>query len=252
MNKLTRPIIGITTFDENERGHYHLASTYVEAVRGCGGLPVLLPPGTDEGAAILEFVDGLIFSGGGDLDPTTYNGSMHPAISDVNLHRDTFELTLSQLALNTDIPILGICRGIAVLAVASGGTLVPHIPDEFGDIIAHTGESGQTVEHQVQIEPNSRLASIIRATEVKVVSGHHQSVRYVPPGWDISARAIDGVIEALEHEHHPWAIALQWHPEMAIHDPKQQRIFQSLIEAARLRSKNKRELATSKSLLLPI
>jgi putative glutamine amidotransferase len=237
MNKLTRPpVIGITTFDQNEHGHYHLASAYVDAVRSSGGLPILLPPDAEEGAAILEVVDGLIFSGGGDLDPVTYDGSLHPTISTVDPKRDTFELTLAQLALNTDIPLLGICRGIGVMSVASGGTLVPHIPEKFGEVVMHTGGPTQTVEHPVQIEPESRLASVLGATVVTVVSWHHQAVCSVPSGWRVSARTADAVIEALEHEQHPWAIALQWHPELAINDPPQQRIFQSLVEAARIRN----------------
>jgi putative glutamine amidotransferase len=238
---MPRPqVIGITTFDQNEQGHYHLASTYVEAVRLAGGLPVLLPPDEPDSAAILEFVDGLIFSGGGDLDPATYNGSVHPTISMVDPKRDAFELTLARLALKTDIPVLGICRGIGVLSVASGGSMVTHIPDEFGEVVAHTGES--SVKHLVRIEPQSRLAQVVKATEVIVVSQHHQSVRTVPPGCRVAAYALDGVIEALEHEHHPWAIALQWHPELAIDDIIQQRIFHALVEAVRDRkimSKNK-------------
>lgn len=234
MNKFTRPTIGITTFDQNEQGHYHVNSTNVEAVRRSGGLPVLLPPGEPtEAAEILEVVDGLILTGGGDLNPATYNGSMHPAISDVDDKRDAFELTLARLALSSDIPILGNCRGILVMNVATGGSLVAHIPDEFGEVVAHTGESSQSAKHQVQIEPQSRLASIMQATEATVVSMHHQAVRTVPSQWRVAACAKDGVIEALEHEYHPWAIALQWHPEMAIDDPLQQRIFRSLVEAAR-------------------
>jgi putative glutamine amidotransferase len=240
---MARPhIIGITTFDHNEHGHYHLASASVEAVRSSGGLPVLLPPDEPDPSGILEFVDGLIFSGGSDLDPTTYNGSVHPTISRVEPKRDAFELTLARLALNTDIPVLGICRGIGILSVASGGSLVAHIPDEFGEVVAHTGGCTQTVEHLVRIEPHSRLAKVIGSTEVTVVSSHHQAVRTVPPGWRVAAYASDGVIEALEHEHHPWAIALQWHPELAIDDRLQQRLFHALVEAARARkimSKNK-------------
>lgn len=230
---MTQPhVIGITTFDQNEQGHYHLAGTYVEAVRLAGGLPVLLPPKEPTPSAILEFVDGLIFSGGGDLDPATYNGSLHPTISTVDPKRDAFELTLARLALKTDIPILGICRGIGVLSVASGGSLITHIPDEFGERVAHSGKSTQTVEHLVRIEPQSHLAKVVGSTKVAVVSGHHQAVCTAPPGWRVAAYAFDGVIEALEHEHHPWAIALQWHPELAIKDRLQQRIFQALVEAA--------------------
>lgn len=239
MNKLTRPpVIGITTFGQDEHGHYHLASASVEAVRASGGLPVLLPPNEPHSATILEVIDGLIFSGGSDLDPATYNGSSDPTISTLDQNRDTFELTLARLALKTDIPVLGICRGIGILSVASGGSLVAHIPDEFGEVVMHTGQPSQSVNHQVYIEPQSRLAEVIGATVVTVVSWHHQAVRTVPSGWRVSARALDGVIEALEHEKHPWAIALQWHPELAIDDLVQQRIFQSLIEAAHTRIKH--------------
>ena len=252
MYKLTQPpTIGITTFDRNEHGHYHLASTTVEAIRLAGGLPILLPPSeADESAAILEVLDGLIFSGGGDLDPATYNGSAHPAISDVNQLRDAFELELARLVLKTDIPVLGICRGIGVLSVASGGSLVSHIPDEFGELVAHTGGTAQSVKHQVQIEPDSRLASIMETSEVTVVSLHHQAVRNVPPGWRIVAHTSDQVIEAIEHEHHPWAIALQWHPELALDNPQEQRIFGSLVKAAyqrKIKNKHKSSLIASSS-----
>ncbi|MBD2772285.1 gamma-glutamyl-gamma-aminobutyrate hydrolase family protein [Iningainema tapete] len=237
MNKFTRPTIGITTFTQNEEGHYHITGTYVEIIRRHGGLPILLPPDEpEECEAILQIVDGLIFTGGGDLDPVTYNAKMHPTISGVNPQRDAFELKLAKLALSTDTPILGICRGIAVMNVATGGSLVTHIPDEFGSGVKHTGEPSESVQHQVQIEPHSRLASILGATDVTVVSLHHQAVRTVPPLWRIAAQAKDGVIEALEHKYHPWAFALQWHPELAADDIIQQRIFQALVEAARAKS----------------
>lgn len=227
------PIIGITTLDQNDCGHYHLASNSVETVRLAGGFPILLPPDDPNPAAVLEFVDGLIFSGGGDLDPATYDGSIHPTITKVDPKRDAFELELARLALNNDIPVLGICRGLGVLSVVSGGSLVAHIPDTFGEVVAHAGGLSQTVKHLVRIEPQSQLAKICGTTEVTVVSGHHQAVHSVPPGWRVAAYASDGVIEALEHEHHSWAIALQWHPELATNDSLQQRIFHALVEAAR-------------------
>jgi putative glutamine amidotransferase len=229
------PVIGITTFGENEYGNYSSHHAYVEAVRRSGGLPVLLPPGEPDPAAILNVVDGIIFTGGGDIDPATYNGGLHPTIARVDPQRDVFELTLARLILNSDIPVLGICRGLEVLVVTSGGTLVSHIPDEFGEVVAHTRDRIHTVEHRVQITPESCLATIIGATEAKIVSWHHQAARTVPPGWRVTAYAADGVIEALEHEHHPWAIAVQWHPELSLNDPLQQRLFQALVEAARVR-----------------
>ncbi|BAZ11588.1 peptidase C26 [Calothrix sp. NIES-4071] len=247
MNELTKPTIGITTFNQNQDGQYHIKNTFVEAVRRCGGLPILLPPGqSEESAAILEVVDGLIFSGGGDLDPATYNGSLHPAISDVDHTRDAFELKLLNQGLNTDIPLLGVCRGVAVMAVSCGASLVAHIPSEFGELVAHTGESEQSVKHLVEINPQSHLALIMEATSVEVESMHHQSVRTLPTGWRLAARSIDGVVEAIEYEYHPWAIGVQWHPELAIDNPQQLRIFQAFVEAARarkIRNQNKRNQA---------
>jgi putative glutamine amidotransferase len=242
MNKLTKPTIGITTFNQNEEGQYFIRNTFVEAVRCCGGLPILLAPGQpEESAAILEVVDGLIFSGGGDLDPDTYNSSNHPAISGVDRTRDAFELKLFNQAKNTSIPLLGICRGVAVMAVASGADLVTHIPDEFGKLVLHTGDS-QSVKHLVEINPQSYLASILKTNTVEVDSMHHQSVRSLPQGWRLAARSIDGVVEAIEYEYHPWAIGVQWHPEIAVDDPQQLRIFQAFVEAAqarKIRNQNK-------------
>lgn len=136
MSASTRPpVIGITTSGRSELGHFYLPGNYVDAVRLVGGMPILLPPGQHHQSHILELVDGLLLSGGGDLNPATYNGSLHPTIYKIDPERDAFELTLARLTLNTDLPILGICRGLEVLVVASGGTLVPHIPEEFGEAI---------------------------------------------------------------------------------------------------------------------
>ena len=231
------PLIGITTPGQGETRLFCMRSEYVDAVRLAGGVPILLPPGEPDPSFILERVDGLIFSGGGDIDPAIYNGSLHPTIYNVDPERDRFELALATLALGTDIPVLGICRGLEVLVVATGGNLVSHLPDEFGEAIAHRTNQSLPSEHGVKIAPESRLAKIVGATEAKIVSWHHQATRTVPPDWNITARAPDGVIEALEHKHHPWAIALQWHPELAIKEPLQQRILWGFVTAAQNRGK---------------
>jgi len=231
-----QPIIGITTYSEKQNGNFYSPGGYAKAVRRAGGVPILLPPVKSNPAAILDIVDGLIFTGGGDLAPALYNGIMHPSIYDVDPERDASELPLAQLALKADIPVLGICRGLEVLMVASGGDLVPHVPDEFGEDVAHRLEVLRHSEHSVQILPGSQLAEIVGATEIKrVTSWHHQAVRNVPSGWIVSAQAEDGVIEALEHEHHTWAIALQWHPEKSLTDPVHLRIFEAFVEAASTR-----------------
>ena len=231
----TPPIIGITTHTQQEVGNFYSPVGYAKAVRRTGGVPILLPPGEPNPAVFLDVVDGLVFSGGGDLDPVTYKGSPHPKIYGIDSERDAFELALATLAMKADKPVLGICRGLEVLMVASGGDLVQHVPEEFGETILHRLEVVRPAEHRVQIVPESQLAKIIGTTEITVVSWHHQAVRSAPPGWRIVAQAPDGVIEALEHEAHPWGFALQWHPELSPADPLHLCIFHAFIEAASAR-----------------
>ncbi len=233
--KFHRPLIGITTSSQQQTGSFCLRREYVDAVRLAGGLPMLLPPGEPHPASILEWADGIIFSGGGDIDPANYNGASHPTIYNLDAERDRFELSLAQLALKTDIPILGICRGLEILVVATGGNLVTHLPEAFGEEIPHRQEQSCPCQHNVQITPGTRLSSTIGAGEASIISWHHQAASSITSSWQIAARASDGVIEALEHKDHPWAIALQWHPELAINDTRQQRIFRSFVTAAQQR-----------------
>lgn len=233
--KFHPPLIGITSSIQRQTNSFCLRREYVEAVRVAGGLPMLLPPGEPNPASILEWVDGILFAGGGDIDPAIYNGASHPTIYNVDSERDRFELTLAELALETDIPILGICRGLEILVVVSGGKLVTHLPDEFGETIIHRKEQSCPSEHSVQIASGTRLANIIGASEANIVSWHHQAASTIPENWRLAAQTSDGVIEALEHEYHPWAFALQWHPELSLNDPRQQRIFRSFVAAAQQR-----------------
>lgn len=205
------PLIGITTSSQMLAGSFCLSRFYVEAVRLAGGVPILIPAGEPNLSTILSRLDGLIFSGGGDIDPAIYQGVAHPTIYNIDPERDRSEISLAQLVLTTNIPVLGICRGLEVLVVATGGSLVPHLPDEFGNVVVHRADQLHSIEHGVYINPNSRLAAIIGTSEVKVMSWHHQAASIVPSEWNVTAWAADSVIEALEHKHHDWAIALQWH-----------------------------------------
>lgn len=146
----TPPTIGITTQRQDEAGHYYSPAGYANAVRRAGGVPILLPPGEPEPAILLKVVDGLVFTGGGDLAPATYNATSHPSVYGVDRERDTSELALAKLALASDIPVLGICRGLEVLMVASGGDLVQHLPDEFGETIRHRLALLRPSEHPVE------------------------------------------------------------------------------------------------------
>ncbi|NEP00301.1 MAG: gamma-glutamyl-gamma-aminobutyrate hydrolase family protein [Symploca sp. SIO2E9] len=239
VTKPTPPIIGIFSWRQQQTGHFYCPAGYAQAVEYSGGVPILLPLVKQDPTFILEMLDGLIFPGGGDIDPVHYNGSHHPKIYGVDPQRDATELAVAKLALKSRKPILGICRGLEVLMVASGGDLVPHVPEEFGETVAHYIEALKSCEHHVQLQPKSKLAAIMKRQQVKVVSWHHQAVRTVPPGWQIAAQAADGVIEALEHKLHPFAIALQWHPEMSLFEPGNLSIFKAFVTAASMQKVKK-------------
>ncbi|MDZ8079021.1 MAG: gamma-glutamyl-gamma-aminobutyrate hydrolase family protein [Nostoc sp. DcaGUA01] len=235
--KSRKALIGITTYGRQAALPFSLPSEYIDAVRTAGGIPILLPPGEIEPARLLDSLDGLIISGGGDIDPVCYNGFAHPTIYSVDGERDAFELELAKFALERHLPILGICRGLQILIVSCGGTLIPHIPDVYGTSALHRlePEPGRRLptEHPVTIDVDSCLADCLQNSHISVVSWHHQAVDKVPSGWRVVAHASDdGVIEAVEHEHHPWAIGVQWHPELSTVDPNHQKIFQAFVQAA--------------------
>lgn len=234
--KSQKALIGITTYGRQANLPYSLPSDYIDAVRAAGGTPILLPPGEADPAILLEPLDGLIISGGGDINPLCYNGLDHPSIYSVDSERDTFELQLAKFALEHHLPVFGICRGLQILIVVCGGTLIPHIPEVYGTSVLHRlePEPGKRLptEHIVKIDAKSRLAECVQNTHISVVSWHHQAIHQVPSGWRVVAHALeDGAIEAVEHEHHPWAIGVQWHPELSANDPNHQRIFQAFVRA---------------------
>ncbi len=227
------PIIGITTYGRNAAAEFTLQAVYVDAVRRAGGIPILLPPGETRCDRILQLVDGLILAGGGDIDPAIYGGDSHPAIYSVDAERDEFELSLAETVMAEGFPVLGICRGMQVLGVVSGGNLISHVPDRFGDDILHRLDNPRRpTSHTVEVNAQSRLAEVLKVTKTEVTSWHHQAVQSVSNGWSPVAFAPDGVIEAIEHQEHPWAVAVQWHPELSAHCPAQKSLFHALVEAA--------------------
>jgi len=226
-----RPVIGITMYGRNEKDQLYLPGTYADAVQAAGGRAVLLPPDERDPVSIFEFVDGLILAGGGDIEPAHYGGQPHPEIYMTDPVRDAFELALVEALRDKKTPVLGICRGLQLLVVADGGSLYPHLPDEFGSSVPHRKAPWIPSEHPVTLEGDSRLAQLLGATTFAVPSSHHQATRRVPDGWRVVARAVDGVIEALEFEAHPWMFAVQWHPEKS-QDRPHQKIFQALVQAA--------------------
>jgi putative glutamine amidotransferase len=236
------PLIGITTYGRNDEGRFTLPAEYVEAVRRAGGVPFLIPPGEERVDRVLEVLDGLILAGGGDIAPDAYGGAAHETIYNVNPDRDRLELALARRVLASGQPALGICRGLQVLNVALGGTLIEHLPDAVGEAVLHRAPPREPIPHPVRIRSGSRLAGILGGTEHQAVSSHHQAVRVLAPGLEAVAHAPDGVIEAVELPRHPWLIAVQWHPELAAaREPADQRLFAGLVEAARAAGEHGRQ-----------
>jgi len=238
----TPPLIGITTYGRNQEDKFTLPAAYVEAVRRAGGIPLLIAPGEPHIDELLAVLDGVIFSGGGDVDPALYGSSGHPTIYMTDDERDATELDLARRAAANGAPTLGICRGMQLLNVALGGALIEHLPDVVDGSVTHRLEPSAPTAHPVTILPSTQLAALLEPGPIETVSWHHQAIRTVAPGLVVSAQAEDGTIEAVEAPSHPWLIATQWHPEMsAADDPRQQHLFDEFVAAARrLRSQRHR------------
>ncbi|HEY6101715.1 MAG TPA: gamma-glutamyl-gamma-aminobutyrate hydrolase family protein [bacterium] len=237
-----RPRIGITT---KSGGSTHPAyRLYAVAVEAAGGEPVWLEPevlaGTDP-QAILRDLDGLLFSGGVDIDPTEFGEAVVPdAGVEIDLERDAAELPLARAALATDIPVFGICRGVQTLAVAGGGSLHQDL-SVLGHALARhqqrkAGKDERANAHGVDVEPGTILARAVGEGTQEVNSFHHQAVRDLPAGFVVTARSTDGVVEAVEDPRRAFTLGVQWHPErMVDRDPAQRKLFAAFVEAARSR-----------------
>ena len=239
-----RQLIGLTTYRRSltttigQRIHHALYECYAEAVIAAGGVPVLLPPteifSLDE---MLSHLKGVVLVGGGDLDPAMYGETPHPTVERVDPIRDRFEIEVAKWALQHDLPLLGICRGMQILNVAAGGSLIQDIPSQRVTPLQHRqADAIDHPAHIVRIEPDSRLARVLGCTEMHVNTGHHQAVDRVAPEFRATAFAEDGIIEGIESENKSWVIGVQWHPEMMFNKyPLQLRLFLSLLEAGYIR-----------------
>ncbi len=215
----------------------HRIADYIEAVAASGAEPVVLE--ADHGPqGLLKDLDGLVLSGGGDVDPALFGEAPHPAYSPAEEGRDAAEIALVHAALVSKTPVLAICRGIQVLNVAAGGTLVQDIPTEVRHSLAHRIDKPKDFPaHEVAVSPGSKLASLLGADAsrpiVEVNSRHHQAVKAVAPGFHVTAKAIDGVIEALESDDRSaFCVGVQWHPENFGADSRFRQLFRGLIHAA--------------------
>ena len=231
---MPRPLIGITTcdraIDADGEPSFGTPCDYVDAIRRAGGLPVLCSPGESRVDELLSIVRGVLIIGGGDVEPSRYRSSGHPAVGGVNRERDDFEIGLVRGAVERAIPLFAICRGSQIANVALGGTLIEHVPDEVDGSVAHAAANGGFIDHAIAVAPGSKLAAILGVTSCVAPSSHHQAIRTVAPGLVATAHARDGIIEAVEMPQHRWFVAVQWHPEdSAARDAVQQRLFDDFV-----------------------
>ena len=235
MNK--RPIVGVTLDSEQPGGYskypwYAVRRNYADAIVAAGGLPVALPHNADLAAQYLDTIDALVVTGGAfDVDPSLYGGGERHATVTLKANRMDAELALTNGALARNRPVLGICGGQQLLAVALGGTLIQHIPDAVPNALAHEQPNPRHEPgHAVAVTPGTLLHTIVGATVMNVNSAHHQAVRHPGPRAVVNAVAPDGVIEGVEDPSYRFCLGVQWHPEFFI-NPGDRRIFDALIAA---------------------
>lgn len=216
---MSAPRIGVTGITRAVSGadRTGVNAAYVRAVARAGGVPLILSPliGVTCNDALLDGLDGLLLTGGEDVDPAHYGQTPHPRLGNVDPARDAFELALFRDARARGTPVLAICRGIQLVNVALGGSLWQDIPSERPDALDHSPASARDDRtHPVDLTPGSRLAEALATTRCHVNSFHHQSIRDLAPGLKITGRSPDGEIEGVEGaESEPWLVAVQWHPE---------------------------------------
>ena len=231
---MARPLIGVTTYVEDAQwGHWQLEAAlipydYVRGLERAGARVLLVPPDADGVEETLDALDGLVFSGGNDLDPQSYGAAQHPETNGTKPERDRGELALLNGALARDMPTLAVCRGLQVLNVARGGDLVQHLPEQVGHE-EHRAVKGTFSDHGVKVDDTSRLGSVIGSEVPTVKSHHHQGLGRVGDGLQETAWADDGTVEAVEDPDKRFAVGVLWHPE-AGDDTK---LFEALVAEAR-------------------
>ena len=238
MAKRDKPLIGITLDSEQPGGYsaypwYALRTNYASAVASAGGIPVALPHDPALAGGMLDAIDALIVTGGAfDVDPALYGDAGTHATVTLKQGRTEAERALLDGALARFMPVLGICGGEQLLAVALGGTLIQHIPDALPQALQHEQPNPRHEPgHAIDIVPGTLLHRIVRSPAMLVNTSHHQAVRAAGPAARVNATAPDGVIEGIEDPGRRFCLGVQWHPEFLI-DPGDALIFRALIEAA--------------------
>ncbi|MGH9072698.1 MAG: gamma-glutamyl-gamma-aminobutyrate hydrolase family protein [Acidimicrobiales bacterium] len=230
---MSRPVVGLTAYRESARwGAWEapavlLPAAYLDQVAGAAGIPVVLPPEAADAKELAARLNGLVLTGGADVDPALYEATAHPKAGEPRPERDAAELAYLRAILGRDVPVLAICRGMQVLNVALGGSLHQHLPD----VVGHEGHApvpGTYGSHGLRVAGGSRLGEVVGLHPAPVPSHHHQAVDRLGIGLVAVAWADDETVEALEDPGHRFLIGVQWHPEVG-EDPS---LFRALVEAA--------------------
>lgn len=235
-HKLYRPLVGIACGYDYEKNKIYLKDGYYDAIFQSGAMAVLIPPAKEGDAleSIVERCDGVMITGGPDVDPKHYGESVFPANGEICPCRDDAEIRIIKKTLALDKPLLGICRGIQILNVAYQGTLYQDIFSQAKDkkLVAHSQKAPFWYPtHSIELEKESHIAKIFGKSQTRVNSWHHQAIKALAPGFKITAKAEDGIIEAIEHQEKKFVLGVQWHPEMMWQkDPESLKIFQYFIE----------------------
>jgi putative glutamine amidotransferase len=227
-----KPIVGITSYAEEVTwGAWTETAalvpiSYVRAIERAGGRPLVVPPSEDSIEDTLRVLDGIVFSGGSDLDPELYEAERHPETDEARQVRDRAEMALLSAALECDMPVLAVCRGSQVLNVARGGNLVQHLPEVLGHE-RHRHTPGEWSDHDVKVEPESRVGRLL-GNRAPVKSHHHQGYGRIGEGLRETGWAEDGTVEALEDPSKRFAVGVLWHPE----EGEDMSLFEALVEEA--------------------
>ena len=240
---MAAPLIGITTSVTVDKvpERAYVNGTYIRAVQAAGGIPLLLTPHftPEVQAALWQRLDGLVLTGGGDIAPARFGEAPHPAVADVSPARDELEIGLTQRAVADDVPLFAICRGVQVLNVALGGTLVQDLPSEWPNALPHSQKAPRhEPSHAVKVMgEGTRLGRVLGALEIEVNRMHHQAIKRLGEGIRDVAWAPDGVIEGVEMPgEERFVLGVQWHPEELVgHDQAARNLFAAIVDAARRR-----------------
>lgn len=237
-----KPRIGITMFSgqEGPRRYTKVQKNYVESVYRAGGIPVLIPTcaATEDAPEFLKSLDGILFTGGEDVSPIVYGEDPLKELGVTDISRDRWEIALYKAALEAELPVLGVCRGIQILNVAEGGTLYQDLNVQTGTPVGHfpMNVPMETFHHYIDIEPDTMLAGIYGTERLLVNSFHHQAIKEVAPPFRITARSGDGIVEAIEHTSRPFVLGVQFHAEaLPPLDDRYLVIFRELVQQAERR-----------------